>query len=142
MNAAEQYPARMFPSSVKTRGVTAAPDGGEETAMLVLDGRGVISDCDRAGESLFGYACTELIGRHVAVLIPELAGQQFILRGQLNQRLRYRSRIGHPFRVVPRGRESFPGILFLNCLDNPGGVRLSLIVRRASGSAGHSGIHT
>ncbi|MCX8016860.1 MAG: PAS domain S-box protein [Rhodocyclaceae bacterium] len=111
--------------------VVTAPSREEEPAVLVLDGQGRIAECDRRGESLFGYACSELVGRHVSLLIPELAELELFEGGQPNARLRYRSRIGYRFFVTRRDGEQFPAILFLNCLDNAQGVRLSLLVRRA-----------
>src|SRR5271166_5239882 len=45
---------------------TALPD-----AIVVVDGEGRISEANPQAESVFGYACNELLGNRVEILIPE-----------------------------------------------------------------------
>ncbi|MCX8087505.1 MAG: PAS domain S-box protein [Rhodocyclaceae bacterium] len=129
MSAVQLQPVRSFSSAFEAGNIL--PTGEEGLVALVLDGRGVIVECDPQGESLFGYPCADLVGQHVSLLIPELANLEFLQGGQPNSRLRYRSRIGYRFSVLRRNGERFAAILFLNCLESAREVRMSLIVRPA-----------
>ncbi len=40
-------------------------------AIVVIDAKGVISFCNPAVESMFGYSCEELPGRNISLLMPE-----------------------------------------------------------------------
>lgn len=103
--------------------------GPAEPAALIIDGRGMIRDCNRSGEALFGYRRSELAWRHVSMLLPKLAEFDLMPKGEPNPRLRYLCRIGQRFQVLPRDKNPFTGDLFLNRLNGPD--RLSLIVRPA-----------
>jgi len=106
-------------------------DTWDELAVLTLDGRGMICDCNYAGEALFGYLLSELVWRHVSMLLPQLAELELIQDGRPNAHLRFLCRIGQPFQAVTQNRECFTGQLFLNVLDAKGRGRLTLIVRPA-----------
>jgi len=103
----------------------------EDLAVLTLDDRGMICDCDRASETLFRYRRSELVWKHVSVLLPQLAGLELMPNGQPNPRLRFLCRIGRHFQVVTQDGEHFASELLLNVLDNMGRNRLLLIVRPA-----------
>ena len=45
-------------------------------AMLLIDGAGHIHHLNAATERLFGYAKSELIGRSIDVLVPEVVQQK------------------------------------------------------------------
>jgi PAS domain-containing protein len=100
----------------------------EDMAVLTLDGRGMICDCNRAGENLFEYHRNALVWRAISMLLPELAGLALMESGQPNARLRFLCRIGHQFQAVTQNGERFAGALCLNLLDSAGYGRLSLIV--------------
>lgn len=108
-----------------------AVDAWDKLAVLTLDGRGMICDCNCAGEALFGYLLSELVWRHVSMLLPQLAELELIQDGRPNAHLRFLCRIGQPFQAVTQNRECFTGQLFLNILDAKGSGRLTLIVRPA-----------
>jgi PAS domain-containing protein len=105
---------------------------GEDTAVLTLDDRGMICDCNRVGELLFKYRRGELVWRHVSMLLPQLADLDLMPDGQPNPRLRFFCRIGGHLQAVAHDGESFACDLFLNVLDNgTGHGRLVLLVRPA-----------
>ena len=107
----------------------------EDMAVLTLDGRGMICDCNRAGENLFKYHRNALVWRAISMLLPELAGVALMESGQPNARLRFLCRIGHQFQAVAQDGESFTSALCLNLLDSAGYGRLSLIVSPAGDCA-------
>lgn len=108
-----------------------AHENEAEAAALTLDSRGMIRDCNKAGEALFKRRRSDLIWRHVSILVPQLANMELVQNSGPNARLRFLSRIGRHFRVVKGDGESFDGELFLNVLDSRGYGHLLLIVRPA-----------
>jgi len=103
---------------------------GEDLAVLTLDDRGMISDCNRACEALFRYRRSELVWQHVSMLMPQLAELDLMQNGQPNPRFCFLNRIGRNFQAVTQDGTLFDTELFLNLLHNNGHYRLSLIVRR------------
>jgi len=98
---------------------------------LMVDERGMICDCNRAIESLFGYRRSEVVWRHLSMLLPQMQGTELMLRGHVNPKLQFLSRIGKPFAALDRSGELFPSNLFFNELGNSGSPRLRVIVRAA-----------
>jgi hypothetical protein len=96
--------------------------------VLALDDSGVIHGCERAGE-LLNYGCSELIGQHVSLVLPELKDSELMRDGRPSPRLRFLARIGHRFHVVTRDGRHFLSDLFLNCIGNADAASLRLIVR-------------
>jgi len=107
-------------------------EAGEDMAALTLDERGMICDCDPAAEALFKCRRSELVWRHVSLLLPQLAEFELMPNGQANPRLRFLCHIGQRFQAVAQDGEHFASELFLNLLDNIERGRLSLIVRRTT----------
>lgn len=103
----------------------------EDVAALTLDDRGMVCDCNHAGETLFKYRRSEMVWRHVSLLLPQLAGLDLVQDGQPNPRLRFLCRIGRHFQAVTRDGAHFASEIYLNVLDTAGHGRLSLIVRPA-----------
>lgn len=109
--------------------IAAVP--AEDMAALMLNDRGMIRDCNRLGEALFRYRRSELVWRHVSMLLPQLTELDLLQNGQPNPRLRFLCRIGRQFLAVTRDGEQFASTLFLNLLGSMGQPGLSLIVRPA-----------
>ena len=103
--------------------------GGEEAATLMLDGKGMILDCNRSGEALFKYRRSEMVWRHVSMLFPQLSELELIQNCQPNPHLRFLCRIGRQFQGLTQEGGCFACDLFLNALDNTGRGLLSLIAR-------------
>lgn len=130
----QQLSAEKYRAMVSRQNLVAIERQGSE-AVLTLDGRGMIRDCNRAGEQLFKYRRSELVWRAVSLLLPELAELELMQGGQPNPRLRYLCRIGRQFQVMTQAGECFRSVLCLNLIDSRGHGRLSLIVRAAEVAA-------
>lgn len=114
------------------RGAGFSAGAGEDIAALTVDAHGMICDCNGASETLFKYRRSQLVWRHVSMLLPHLAELELIQNGQPNLQLRFLNRIGRHFQAVTQDGEHFASEIFLNLLDSTGHGRLSLIVRPAS----------
>jgi len=58
-----------------------------DLVVLALDDLGMIRDCGRACEQMFGYPPHELAGRHVSLLLPQLPDIGLVQEGRINSRL-------------------------------------------------------
>jgi PAS domain S-box-containing protein len=101
----------------------------DDVAVLTLDARGMILDCSRAAERLFGYRRSEMAWHHISMLLPQLARVDLLPDGQPNPELRFRCRIGRSFRAVPQHGATFASELYFTALSSEGHSRLLLIVR-------------
>lgn len=108
-------------------------DYEESMAVVMLNDRGLIRDCNRACETLFGCPASRLLWRHVSVLLPQLAGIELMQCGCINPRLRFLSHIGYLFEVVGLGGVHIACKLFLNDVENAGRHYLRLIIRPVMG---------
>jgi len=94
-----------------------------DLAMLALDDRGVIQNCSRTCEQVFGYRQDELAGRHVSTLLPQLEDTELVLEDRVNSRLAFLCHCAIPFHARPRDGNSFTSEIFINRLG-----RQSLVV--------------
>jgi PAS domain-containing protein len=106
-----------------------AAGAAEDVAVLTLDEHGMILDCSRTAETLFKYRPSEIVRRHVSVLLPQLAEVDLIQNGEPNPGLRFLCRIGCLFGTVTQDGERFSSELFLTALFNEEPGHLLLIVR-------------
>lgn len=122
-------------SSVTSRTVPQKQNGvrtrGREPAALTLDERGMICDCNRSGEQLFGYQRSELVWQHVSLLVPQLSGVALVRGGQVDPHLDFLCHCGHPFQVQKREGDVFPCELSVVHLEHDGRRVLRLMVRPA-----------
>lgn len=79
----------------------------DDVAALMLDERGMILDCSKSAEELLGYLRSELVWRHVSLLVPHFENNTMILNGKVNPRIRYLCHCGHLFKVRDRQGQSF-----------------------------------
>jgi PAS domain-containing protein len=133
MPASRAQPAPTAAIRGKPPGVSA--DIQDDPAVLTLNDRGMICDCNRSGEALFSYRRSEMVWQHVSMLLPQLADMELVQDGAPNSRLRYLSRIGHRFQAVARNGNCFASELFLNVLDKRRCNRLLLIARPVATTA-------
>ena len=100
----------------------------QEPAELTLDERGIIRDCSKAGEKLFGYSRKELVYQPVSKLLPELSEIQLINNGQFNPKLRFLSRCGRSFQAKNRLGEIFLNNLHFVLLGYAGAYTIRVIL--------------
>jgi len=71
----------------------------DDPPALSLDDSGVIHDCSRSFEKLFGFLRDELVERHISTLLPQLTGVELMQAGHFNPLLNYLCRCGHHFQA-------------------------------------------
>ncbi len=103
--------------------------GWREPAALTLDERGMICDCSKAGEELFGYSLPEITWQHITRLLPQLEGIELRQGGEINPRLAFLSRCGYQFLARIRHGGTVPSELSFFNVGGTGGLMLRLIVR-------------
>jgi len=99
------------------------------TAVLALDESGIVCNCNSYAEVLFQYCHSELVGRHVSQLLPQLKGVALIQNDKANPRFHFLCRVGRQFHGMTQAGEQFATTLLLNVLDTQGCGRITLIVR-------------
>lgn len=93
------------------------PDTGTvDLVVLTLDDQGVIRDCNRACEHVFGYPANELSGRHVSMLLPQLPNTELVEEGRINSRLAHLCHCAFAFQARHRDGQIFSSELFINRL--------------------------
>ncbi len=101
---------------------------------LTLDDAGIILGCSDAGESLLGYRSEELKCAHISALIPQLEEIPLMKGNEINPRLSFLCRCGHPFRTLDRNGNLFPCELHLFELGNASRRILRIILSPRSPS--------
>lgn len=107
------------------------PATEEEPPALLLDERGVIQDCSKTLENLFGYRRIEIVWQHISCLFPQLSDYELIEAGRINPLLDYICHCGHIFLGLDRKGRSIPNELSLLHFNHNGLQTLKLIVRPA-----------
>lgn len=106
-----------------------SPVQWNEQPTLTLDGRGMIRDCNKAGEKAFGYFRRDLVWQHVSKLLPKLAEIPLTKNGQLNPHLDFTCHCGHLFQVQDQQGNTFPSELSFVDLGYEEELMLRLIIR-------------
>ncbi|WP_461574402.1 PAS domain S-box protein [Thiobacillus sp.] len=89
-----------------------------DLVVLTLDDMGVIRDCSRACEQVFGYLPDELTGRHVSMLLPQLPDTELVQEGRINSRLAHLCHCAFAFQARRRDGRCFASELFINHLGS------------------------
>lgn len=103
----------------------------DELVALILDERGMICDCSKAGEALFGYLRRDMVWQHVSKLLPQLSEISLVSNGQINPRLGFLSRCGQLFQARNKHGDTFYSALHFVHLDYRGKRVIRLILRPA-----------
>lgn len=103
-----------------------------EAAALILDYRGMILECNHAAEKLFGYCASELIWRHVSLLLPQLAEGMLVRDDKVNPKLKFMCHCGQLFLALDRQCRTFLSELHLVELAHPGRFVIRAILCPAS----------
>ncbi|HQS81043.1 MAG TPA: PAS domain-containing protein [Thiobacillus sp.] len=94
-------------------------DAGKiDLAVLTLNDQGMIRDCSRACEQVFGYPPEELAGRHVSMLLPQLPDTDLVQEGRINARLAHLCHCAVAFQARRRDGRCFASELFINLLGS------------------------
>jgi len=101
----------------------------DEPPSLMLDERGMIQDCSKSIENLFGYMLGELVWQHISCLFPEFSDVELIHKGEIKPTINYISRCGHIFLGLDRRGNIVPNELNFIRLEHHGMCRLRLILR-------------
>jgi PAS domain S-box-containing protein len=109
-----------------------------DLATFTVDDLGVIRDCSGACEPVFGYVQEALVGRHISMLLPQLADTDLVQEGRINSRLAFLCHCAFAFQARRRDGQSFAGELFINRLDTHNVV---VLVRDLDISRSQGGIH-
>jgi hypothetical protein len=103
-------------------------DEWQEPPVLTLDERGMIRDCSKSGERLFGYRRHNLVWQHVSMLFPQLSGVALVQKEQFNPLLNFLCRCGKLFQTQDRQGDTFLSKLSFVSLEYDGRHTLRLIV--------------
>jgi PAS domain-containing protein len=87
---------------------------------LVLNELGMICDWNSQFRDWLGYRRSDLVFRHISILLPKLAEMKLMCGRQINPRLRFLFRIGYQFQLVGFAGKQFEGRLFINNMENRG----------------------
>lgn len=120
-----------FPCDVQEQ-VDQRPIEWLEPPVLSLDDRGMIRDCNKPGEKLFGYLRSDLVWQHISKLLPQLQGIPLSQGGRFNPILDYLCHCGQPFQAKNREGDYIPSKLSFVHLEHDGKRTLRLIVNPAA----------
>jgi len=102
-----------------THASSCVPDAEAiDLVVLTLDDLGMIRDCGRACEQVFGYPPHELAGRHVSMLLPQLPDTGLVQEGRINSRLAHLCHCAVSFQARRRDGRHFASELFINRLGS------------------------
>jgi PAS domain S-box-containing protein len=105
----------------------------DEPPALSLDEQGMIQECSRSFERLFGFSQNDLLYHHFSMLFPQLTGVELVHAGQINPLLNYLCRCGHHFLTKNRKGEVFTSNLSIAHIGYDGSRLLRILVRPAGG---------
>ncbi|HEY8085541.1 MAG TPA: PAS domain-containing protein [Methylophilaceae bacterium] len=95
---------------------------------LVLNELGMICDWNSQFRNWLGYRRSDLVFRHISVLLPKLADIKLMCGKQINPRLRFLFRVGYQFQLVSFAGNHVEGTLFINEMENRGRRYLRTII--------------
>lgn len=122
--------ATMFSAGPQVPNAPCATEWQEPPA-LSLGEQGLIQDCSKSLETLFGFRRSELVWQHVSKLFPQLADVELVQAGQVNAMLNYSCRCGRIYQARNRDGDCFPSNLSIVRLAYAGKNFLRVIVRPA-----------
>lgn len=99
-----------------------------EPPELSLDELGMIQNCSKSFETLFGFQRRDLVWNHISRLFPQLTGVDLVQAGQLNPFLNYLCHCGHLYQAHNRQGDTFPCNLSFVRVEFDGRRFLRLIV--------------
>ena len=104
------------------------PNAWHEPPALSLDERGMIQNCSKSCEGLFGYRRHELVWHPISSLFPQLTGVALVQEGRFNPALNFLCRCGKLFQGQNVQGDTFTSTLSFVRLEYDGRPTLRLIV--------------
>jgi hypothetical protein len=102
---------------------------GHEHPALTLGEGGLIGDCNKPLQLLFGLRRVDLVWQQVSKLFPQLEGIELVQAGIVNPRLNYLCRCGQLFHAQTRRGDIFSSNLSIVRLEYAGRRSFRMIVR-------------
>ena len=103
--------------------------------LLSLDVDGLIQECDKSVETLFGYRQHELVLHHISCLFPKLKEVALMQGNRLNPLFNYICHCDHVFAAIKRQGGIINCKLNFFLVENKGKLNLRLIVRPIANAA-------
>lgn len=101
----------------------------DDIVVLTLNDKGMIRECSKTSWNLLGCPSSQLIWKHISLLLPQLVGVQLMNGKKLNPRLCFLSRIGHHFEVTCPDGIQLASEIFFNNIESSGRHYVRVIVR-------------
>jgi hypothetical protein len=100
----------------------------DDLPAISLDERGMILDCNKPFEVLFGFDWRDLVWHHITKVFPQLSTVEFTQAGQVYPLLDYLVRCSHLYQAKNRQGATFSSNLIFIRLEHEGKRLLRLIV--------------
>jgi hypothetical protein len=101
----------------------------QELPALSLGERGLIKDCNKPLQMLFGFRRSDLVWQQVSKLFPQLVGVEMVQSGLVNPLLSYFCRCGQLYQSQTRQGDTFLSTLSIVRLEYEGRRSFRMIVR-------------
>lgn len=112
-----------------TSGVKDSTGTEDSVAVLMLNDKGMIRECNELAGRFFGYQPSQLVWRHISMLLPQLAEIVLMQGEQVNPRLLFLSRIDHRFKIVGSDSRTSFSRLFFHPVGSSGRRFLRVLIR-------------
>ena len=116
----------MFASAIRPESTTEY--SVEQQPALSLDERGMITDCNKPFEMLFGLEWRDLVWHHVTRVFPQLSAEDFSRAGEIYPLPDYLSRCSQRYQAKNRHGETFTSNLIFVRHEQEGKVLLRMMV--------------
>jgi transcriptional regulator of aromatic amino acid metabolism len=103
----------------------------QDHPALSIGVQGLIQDCNKSLQVLFGFRRSDLVCQQVSKLFPQLEGIELIQAGRVNPLLNYVCRCGQLYRARTRRGDTFCSHLSIVRLEYAGRPNFRMIVRPA-----------
>jgi hypothetical protein len=100
----------------------------DDLPAISLDERGMILDCNKPFETLFGFDWRDLVWHHITKVFPQLSTVEFTQAGQVYPLLDYLVRCSQLYQAKNRDGVTFSSNLIFVRLEHEGKRLLRLIV--------------
>jgi hypothetical protein len=94
-----------------------------------VDANGLIQDSDGNAEEMFGNWSKTMNGRHISILLPDLAHISLLTDNGINSTLLFRCHCSIPFRGINRNGDEQKYMVLMNLLSSQSGQRLGVTIR-------------